>query len=166
MRGRSTFDSITWARAGGWLVSMSSRGERLYVSIVDGWPEHVPLEWQSMPLLESANHDEPQWPVRNLQRRSLLGMHLFSGNGYWVRTPSDRGHFASMPLHSIKAISVDSTLMALLSAIMPAVASILYFRKSQTRRKRKVAGQCLDCGYDLRATPDRCPECGATPAGK
>jgi hypothetical protein len=39
------------------------------------------------------------------------------------------------------------------------VAVIPVMRRRACAARLK-AGQCPACGYDLRATPDRCPECG------
>jgi hypothetical protein len=48
----------------------------------------------------------------------------------------------------------------LLSAVLPGWWLIQNRKFNRERGK----GTCRSCGYDLRATPDRCPECGTIPA--
>ncbi len=51
-------------------------------------------------------------------------------------------------------------------ACAASVAPIFWLRSLSLHRKRVRTGICLCCGYDLRATPDRCPECGTIPPKK
>jgi hypothetical protein len=52
--------------------------------------------------------------------------------------------------------------VTVVTAILP--ASRIAARVRRSRRAR--AGLCPSCGYDLRASPDRCPECGMVSAVK
>jgi hypothetical protein len=50
-------------------------------------------------------------------------------------------------------------------AVTPLVWLLARDRRSARAQHRTDAGRCPACGYDLRATPDRCPECGTAAGG-
>lgn len=80
----------------------------------------------------SGRHKAPLWH----QVKHLMVFRAFdSGNQSWV-------------------VQVPHWFVAAAAAI----PQVLRWRRRRNDKRR--AGLCLRCGYDLRATPDKCPECG------
>jgi hypothetical protein len=76
----------------------------------------------------------PWWPIRWLQRR-------YSGSSDDTKV--------------VRVVMVH-WLAAVVFLIAPAWRAVMWWRM----RKKIRAGRCGNCGYDLRASPERCPECG------
>ena len=60
-----------------------------------------------------------------------------------------------------RAVIFPMWLPTALFGALPLARAALFVRG----RRRMREGHCCKCGYDLRATPDRCPECGHAPVG-
>jgi hypothetical protein len=118
-----------------WVVDITSARGRGHVEV---WP--MPQRWA-----DQAGHNGFRTIVR-FDLYWLLGWygHVYEGNsGRWFWT---------------LWISYGTT--AIIAAVLPAIWTVLWLRRRRLQRLR-AKGLCITCGYDLRASPERCPECGA-----
>lgn len=76
--------------------------------------------------------------------------------GFWFESES-----RPVPPGSHAVIVVPHWAMAFLLLIPPATVAARRSRAFLRRRRHR----CATCGYDLRAGPERCPECGTATAG-
>lgn len=101
---------------------------------------------------------------------SGLGIH------YFVDSPEDKAEHANylrddrLGFYVGRAVTAGVTYYALTAPyclVLPAslttlILPALWFRGWRRDRRNRRQGLCPKCGYDLRASRDRCPECGTS----
>jgi hypothetical protein len=122
--------------------------------------------WQALPR-EAADWKLPTASLANTlgfadvrigARRSLEEARVMqrpSLNGTYWGTPGKvrrNARLIIIPLWSVAA----------LFAVLPALGLTRVTRRTLCHRNRRRRGHCPQCNYDLRATPARCAECGAS----
>ena len=135
---------------------------------------HLATEW-TQPLPPGRKYDPFD---RNCLIEPGATQSRFEGCGFSIENIAEEVTYrvASSPRHGLKRSPVDFVLATRLVVSfwpifsMCIVVSGLAHRRRLLRllwefrgHRRIAAGLCADCGYDLRATPDRCPECGTIP---
>jgi hypothetical protein len=135
-----------------------SRGHRRYYLRTGGGEIAVELSrYDTMQFPPEFRWDTD--PRRNHQlymiRRDTLPLRL----GFY----SDAAGIGMPTIGTTHSWMVPMWLPAWVTAMLPAGYALAAWRRR--RHARRVGRrQCPTCGYDLRASPDRCPECGTVPA--
>jgi hypothetical protein len=156
VRSHVVEDRVMWRRVdgAGWVVTSPRY-------VVVGWELFAGTGWPADGYGLSYERGTPAPVTTHVVRMLVLGMSRGDRFGQWQRMG-----FAGYWWRPASGASNFARVVVPLWAVVAATGALPAWRAVRTlARRRHRAGMCAGCGYDLRATPDRCPECGtaATP---
>jgi hypothetical protein len=158
---------VLWVRSGRYQDSFGYEGAKR----ADGWQRgayvdssngNLSCEWWIRQ--DSPGYSPPVvgWSYGHWHIRGADGWSAEFKYDVWTYEPAPVGSSGGRPsglvgyAHEMEV--PDWFVLAVVS--IPPIIGIAY-RLRRRRIQRLIAGKrCAACGYDLRATPDRCPECG------
>ncbi len=105
-------------------------------------------------------HGPAGWGFREQNGRWSLRMEdfFYLGRGAISFAPPHRSRIRSIHL-VFRAVTVRYWFMLVVAISLASPAWMIALRR-RVRRRRHRMGLCSGCGYDLRGSPERCPECG------
>ena len=106
------------------------------------------------------DRDAPYLPWRQTSRGRDPGYDWRNwGGSPWNRSGFGYAEGSTAAGNRIRQAVVPHWAVALAAGFLPA-ALARRLQGHRRRRRRAKAGLCPRCGYDLRGSPDTCPECG------
>ena len=159
-------DTLSWSGAGEYRCIEFSSDDMEYKILADPGIAAAPLKWQTMrgwvrPPAPSNPAAVPKTSVTWVIPQPRSQFHGVETKSLWLsRLGFDYAEFAGWYGPGTIVYSYRISYFVLL---LPAGAMSLAWVGQLARRRylhRHRVGFCAKCGYDLRASPDRCPECG------
>jgi hypothetical protein len=115
------------------------------VNLFSAYPSDRPLGWEVYSYPWPSLMYNPEFSHR------ALGFRWGKGIRVQLAKP-----FSKVRI-TIWQVMIPLWAFGIIFGALPAKWTFSYWR----RRQRKLNGRCIECGYDLRMSATRCPECGA-----